>query len=124
MNFNLSSDDASDTHYFCYNCYCSFNVATAQGQCPICYAGQLAVQTPVQHEQLKEPHINLAYIEGSFIWWDEISLLNDTPIVTCVKLPENVGFIPRYLFDLEDKVFIDPTDMVPINYNRPMKAAD
>lgn len=90
----------------------------------MCSFGELAVQTPVEHEALKEPHINLAYIEGQFLWWDEISQVEDTMIVTCVKLPENVGFIPRYLFDLDQREFIDPTNMLPLNYNRPIKVAE
>lgn len=128
MNIDLSSSEPESPHFFCYNCYCSFNIPFNNNCCPICKHGELAQQAPVTNPELREPHISLAYLDGKCLWWDEVSLAEagdeEIPIVTFVKLPENVGFIPRYLFDVEDKVFIDPTDMLPINFNRPMRAAE
>ena len=89
-----------------------------KGLCPECITyGDIsldfAILSPIElPEDDKSPYISLALMdENRRIWWDEIVQCEDGMRIAMIRLPENVGFIPRWVIDFQNGGILDPVSL-------------
>jgi hypothetical protein len=101
------------SYLFCYECGNTMS-NTYDGLCLSCLENNVisvdfALLTPLKGTESKGPHISLALMDGQKnIWWDEVVETEEGLYLTLVMLPENCGFIPRWLVDFKESALLDP----------------